>query len=56
MKQLLKIMDNPCKDQIYKLANVTRVMGDIHRLLGRKKEAVFYYKKALVAYVTSRCC
>lgn len=47
VKQLLKIMDNPCKDQIYKLANVTRVMGDIHRLLGRKKEAVFYYKKAL---------
>lgn len=45
--RLLQIMRSPEEKQIYKLANLNRVMGDIQRLLGRKKDALDYYNNAL---------
>lgn len=45
--QLLEIMKNPGQKDLYKLAYLKRVMGDIQNLIGRKKEAAGYYESAI---------
>lgn len=50
---LLKIMESRNYDKgdqennLYKIAEINRVMGDIQRLLGRKEEAIYYYHKCI---------
>ena len=47
VRQVLDIMEHLEDIEDYKLANMNHIMGDIQRLLGKKKEAMEYYKKAL---------
>ena len=48
VKLLLQIMqDQNSSEGIYKLAEMNRVMGDIQRLMGKKKEAIEYYHRAI---------
>ncbi len=47
MRQMLQAMEHIEEGQLYKLANLNRAAGDIQRLLGRKKEAAYYYGQAL---------
>ena len=35
------------ENNLYKIAEINRVMGDIQRLLGRKEEAIYYYHKCI---------
>lgn len=44
---LLDIMEHSEDIEVYKLANMNHIMGDIQRLLGKKKEAMERYKKTL---------
>lgn len=45
--QLLDIMEHSEDIEVYKLANMNHIMGDIQRLLGKKKEAMERYRKTL---------
>ncbi len=47
VRQMLQAMGHIEENQLYKLANLNRVMGDIQRLLGRKREAAYYYSQSL---------
>jgi len=47
IRQLLEIMEESEQRCLYKLASLKRVMGDIMRLTGRKKEAADYYQDSL---------
>jgi len=47
VRQLLEIMENSEYRGSYQLASLNRVMGDIQRLLGKKKEAMECYGRAV---------
>lgn len=47
VRQLLDIMEHLDDMPVYKLANIYHIMGDIQRLLGKKKEAMDCYRKTL---------
>lgn len=46
-KKLLQIMNEQNSHELYEMANMNRVMGDIQRLLGKKTDAAHSYEQAL---------